>query len=63
MLLSRHIFYLLNLFLFNQLILCYDSLYKKKKKTKKEFVSLDDDQAEKLMLTWNEMLIKIFHIN
>lgn len=51
MLLSRHIFYLLNLFLFNQLILCYDSLYKKKKKTKKEFVSLDDDQAEKLMLT------------
>lgn len=62
MLLSQHIFYLLNLFFIQPVNLCYDSLYKKKK-TKKEFVSLDDDQAEKLMLTWNEMLIKIFHIN
>lgn len=51
MLLSQHIFYLLNLFFIHPVNLCYDSLYKKKKKTKKEFVSLDDDQAEKLMLT------------
>lgn len=38
-------------FLFNHLIYVTIVCIKRKKKAKKEFVSLDDDQAEKLMLT------------